>query len=51
MSIAYNTSIIRDGLVLYLDAANPKSYPTTGTTWFDLKGNNIPHEFKKWSIF
>ena len=42
MAIAYNTSVVRDGLVLYLDAANPKSYPGTGTTWFDLsgKGNN-----------
>jgi hypothetical protein len=38
MAIAYNTSIVRDGLVLYLDAANPKSYPGTGTTVFDLKG-------------
>ena len=28
------------GLVLSLDAANPKSYPGTGTTWFDLSGNN-----------
>ena len=38
MSIAYNTSIVRDGLVLHLDAANPKSYPGSGTTWFDLSG-------------
>jgi hypothetical protein len=38
MAIAYNTSVVRDGLVLYLDAANPKSYPGTGTTVFDLKG-------------
>jgi hypothetical protein len=37
MAIAYNTSIVRDGLVLYLDAANPKSYPGSGTTVFDLK--------------
>jgi hypothetical protein len=28
------------GLVLYLDAANKKSYPGSGTTWFDLSGNN-----------
>jgi hypothetical protein len=28
--------IVTDGLVLYLDAANTKSYPTTGTTWNDL---------------
>lgn len=29
-------NIIDNGLVLYLDAANTKSYPTTGTTWTDL---------------
>ena len=29
-----------DGLVLYLDAANPKSYPGTGTVWSDLSGNS-----------
>ncbi len=32
-------NIITDGLVLYLDAANTKSYPGTGTTWTDLSGN------------
>jgi hypothetical protein len=32
-------SIITDGLVLALDAANPNSYPGTGTTWNDLSGN------------
>jgi hypothetical protein len=39
MAIFYNTNIIRNGLVLYLDAANVKSYPGTGTTWTDLSGN------------
>jgi hypothetical protein len=29
-----------NGLILRLDAANPYSYPTTGTTWFDISGNN-----------
>jgi len=29
-------NIVDNGLVLYLDAANIKSYPTTGTTWADL---------------
>jgi len=33
-------SIITDGLVLALDASNISSYPTTGTTWYDLSGNN-----------
>lgn len=37
--ISYNTSIVRDGLVLHLDAANPKSYPGSGTVWKDLSGN------------
>jgi hypothetical protein len=30
--------IVRNGLVLYLDAGNRNSYPGTGTTWFDLSG-------------
>ena len=40
MGVGYNTSVVRDGLVLYLDAANPKSYPGSGATWFDVSGNN-----------
>jgi hypothetical protein len=38
MGIAYNPKIVTDGLVLCLDAANPKSYPGSGTTWTDLSG-------------
>ena len=42
--MAYNFSpkIITDGLVLYLDAANTKSYVSGSTTWNDLSrgGNN-----------
>jgi len=38
----YIPDIIRDGLILYLDAAEPSSYPGSGTTWTDLsgRGNN-----------
>lgn len=32
-------NIVRDGLVLYLDAVNQKSYPGSSTTWYDLSGN------------
>jgi hypothetical protein len=39
MGITYNTSTVRDGLVLHLDAANKKSYPGSGTSWFDLSIN------------
>ena len=38
MSTRYNPSIVRDGLVLYFDAANTKSYPGSGTTWTDISG-------------
>jgi hypothetical protein len=34
-------NIVTDGLVLYLDAANPKSYVSGSTTWTDIsKGGN-----------
>jgi hypothetical protein len=31
--------VITDGLVLSVDAGNSRSYPGSGTTWFDLSGN------------
>ena len=31
--------IVTNGLVLCLDAANRKSYPGTGSTWFDISGS------------
>jgi hypothetical protein len=39
MGVGYNPKIVTNGLILCLDAANPKSYPGSGTTWFDLCGN------------
>ena len=35
----YGPRIVTDGLVLHLDAANRKSYPGSGSTWYDLSGN------------
>lgn len=40
MGIAYNPSIVSSGLVLCLDAANPRSYSGTGTTWTDLSSSS-----------
>lgn len=39
MSFAHSPQIVTNGLVLALDAGNIKSYPGTGTTWFDKSGN------------
>lgn len=39
MALYHSPSIVTSGLTLYLDAANPRSYPGSGTTWFDLSGN------------
>jgi len=36
MAVGYNPSIVQNGLILCLDAANVKSYPGSGTTWKTL---------------
>ena len=41
MAFHYSPRVVTNGLVLALDAANPNSYPGTGTTWYDLSGNNL----------
>jgi hypothetical protein len=38
MGVYGGPDIVTDGLVLALDAKNPKSYPESGTTWYDLSG-------------
>ncbi len=40
MSIGYNPSIATSGLILCVDAGNPRSYPGTGTTVTDISGTN-----------
>jgi hypothetical protein len=40
MATFYSPKIVTDGLVLCLDAGNNKSYPSSGTAWNDLSGNN-----------
>lgn len=41
MSFNYSPKIVTDGLVLYLDAANTKSYVSGSTIWNDLSRNNF----------
>lgn len=33
-------SIVKDSLALFLEAPDKTSYPSSGTTWYDLSGNN-----------
>jgi hypothetical protein len=42
MAFNYSPKIITNGLVLYLDAANPRSYVSGSTSWNDISrgGNN-----------
>lgn len=39
MSFYHGPTIVTNGLVLSLDAADRNSYPGTGTTWRDMSGN------------
>lgn len=40
MGLNHSPKVVTNGLSLYLDANNTKSYPGSGTTWFDISGNN-----------
>lgn len=44
MSYANGPQIVTDGLIVYLDAGNIKSYPNSGTIWKDLSGNGFDAE-------
>jgi hypothetical protein len=39
MALHHNPRITVGGLIAYLDAADTKSYPGSGNTWYDLTGN------------
>jgi hypothetical protein len=39
MSTYFGPEISTDGLMLCLDAGNTRSYPGTGTTWYDISGS------------
>ena len=40
MAVGYNPRIVTDKLVFCVDVANTKSYPGSGTSLYDLSGNN-----------
>ena len=51
--MAYFTgpNIVTDGLVLALDAGSERSYPGTGTTWYDLSPTNANWTLPAASVF
>lgn len=40
MALGHSPSIVTNGLLWCLDAGNTKSYPGSGTSWYDLSGNS-----------
>lgn len=40
MGLSHSPSIVTNGLVLCLDAANKKSYPGSGNIWYDISGRS-----------
>lgn len=51
MAFSYSPKIVTDGLVLYLDAANPYSYVSGSTTWNDLSRSTITGTLTNGPIF
>jgi hypothetical protein len=41
MTINYNPGIVSSGLVFCADAGNPRSYPGSGSTWYDASNNAL----------
>ena len=39
MALALGSKIVTDDLAFFVDAANPRSYSGSGTTWYDLSKN------------
>ena len=49
MAFFRGPNVVTNGLVLALDAANPRSYVSGSTTWRDLSGNNFSASFESGS--
>ena len=41
MALSHSPKIITDGLIMYIDAGNVRSYPRTGTSWNNLGTSSI----------
>lgn len=50
MGLDHSPNIVTDGLMTYLDAANLRSYPGSGSIWYDLN-NNINFTLQNSPVF
>ena len=39
MGLKHHPRVVTDGLVMYLDAANSRSYSGSGTSWYEISGS------------
>ena len=51
MGYSYGPSVVKDGMVMCLDAANGKSFVSGSGTWFDLTANNNTGSLKNGPVF
>jgi hypothetical protein len=51
MTFSHGAGIVTDGLAMLMDAANPRSYPKTGTVWSDISGNRITGTITNGSVY
>ena len=40
MALQHSPSIVTSGLIMCVDAGSPRSYPGSGTSWYDASGTN-----------
>lgn len=41
MALSHSPSIVTEGLIVYLDPMNPRSYPGSGTAWYNVLGGTL----------
>ena len=49
-NLAYGPQIKTDGLIVCLDANNTKSYPGSGTAWYNLASQKVHYTLLNWTL-
>lgn len=51
MAFIHSPKVVTDGLIWYIDAANTKSYPGSGTNWNEITGNGASGSLVNGPVF